>query len=243
MIMNKKLFFPAVVLLFLSQSIYGQVQSISFYTDYSTALSKRLSVNKADGVGGGLTLRFKVADMFVVSLTGGYTLYSVSQDSALQKWNWDFWEIRYKNRVAADLAENPGSKASLVPVQKMDLLPVLIGIGKEFNLSESFAVYAEAGGGLYFYTRRMYLAEEWQRRFDSYGLTYEYAYRNFATDKYGNPAVVFGNVTGRYTLSEGFALEAKVKYSHILNINDKMGYNAFIFENDFGFAVSAVFNY
>lgn len=241
--MKKLIIITIAAFLFLTDSSYSQVQSISFYSDYSTALSKRLSVNKASSVGGGLTLRFDVSGLFVISLTGGYSLYSVSQDSALQKWNWDFWEIRYRNRVAADLAENPGSKASIVPVQKMDLMPVLLGFGKEFSISESFSVYPEIGAGIYFYTRRMYLAEEWQRRFDSYGITYEYSYRNFASDKFGNPAVIFGNLSARYTLSEGFALEGKIKYAQVMNLNDKMGYNAFVFENDFGFGVSVVFNY
>ncbi|MCK6613509.1 MAG: hypothetical protein L6Q47_04680 [Ignavibacteriaceae bacterium] len=239
----KKTLLLAIVCFMLADTVHAQVTSISFYSDYSAGLSKRIKVTEADAVGGGLILKYNVMDWFSLNLTAGYTLYSVSQDSALQKWNWDFWEIRYRNRVAADLAENPGSAASLVPVQKMDILPVLLSFSREFELTDNLKISPEIGGGVYFYTRRMYLAESWQRRFDSYGLTYEYSYRNFATNKYGNPAVIFAGAGVRYIFTEGFSLEGSVKYQQILKTEGSMGYNEFIFENALSTGLALVFSY
>lgn len=239
----KKLMILAIVSMLMAGAAQAQVTSISFFSDYSSGLSKRIKVTEADAVGGGLILKYNVMDWFTLNLTAGYTLYSVSQDSALQKWNWDFWEIRYKNRVAADLNENPGSAASIVPVQKMDILPVLISFSKEFELTEDLKISPEIGGGVYFYTRRMYLAESWQRKFDSYGLTYEYSYRNFATNKYGNPVVIFAGTGLRYVISEGFSLEGSVKYHQVLKTEGSMGYNEFIFENALSTGLALVFSY
>lgn len=239
----KKLVLLAVLSFILTGALQAQVKSISFFSDYSASLSKRISVSEADAVGGGLTLKYNVSDWFSFNLTAGYTLYSISQDSALQKWNWDFWEIRYRNRVAADLAENPGSAASIVPVQKMDILPVLISFSREFELMEGLKISPEVGGGVYFYTRRMYLAESWQRKFDSYGLTYEYSYRNFATNKYGNPIVLFAGAGLRYIITEGFSLEGSVKYHQVMKTEGSMGYNEFIFENALSTGLALVFSY
>lgn len=239
----KKTFLLAFVSFLFTGALHAQVTSISFFSDYSAGLSKRIRVTEADAVGGGIIVKYNVMDWFSLNLTAGYTLYSISQDSALQKWNWDFWEIRYKNRVAADLNENPGSAASIVPVQKMDILPVLLSLSREFELTERLKISPEVGGGVYFYTRRMYLAESWQRKFDSYGLTYEYSYRNFATNKNGNPVVLFAGAGLRYVISEGFSLEGSVKYHQVLKTEGAMGYNEFIFENALSTGLALVFSY
>jgi len=235
--------FSAIIFLLLISTGYAQVKSISFFADYSLPLSKRLAVTKIDAVGGGVELRFKVYENYSIGFNGGYNLYSIQQDSALKQWNWEFWEIRYRGIVNDALSKNPNLSATLSPIQKMDLYPFYLTINGEFELFGNLSIKPHAGAGVLFYTRRMYLLEEWQKKFDQYNYEFSYSYRNYAEDKSGNPFSFMGGIDLGYEFTEGFILDTAVKYFYILETEGKYGYHHFPMKDVFNIKLGLTFLY
>jgi len=218
-------------------SVGAQIQSISFYSNYAVALGKRLAVTNATAVGGGVELRIGVLDNYSVSIVGGYDLFSLQQDSALAQWNWRFWTERYQGIVRDNLASDSSLSATLNRVQKMDLLPLLLTVNAEFTPSKDFTLRPFVGGGFLFYTRRMYLVEDWQKRFSAIGYTFEYSYRNFAQNKVGNPAVLIGGVTAGYQVNDFITLDVAARYLTVLPTTGKLGFDEFPFTSALDFKV------
>ncbi len=208
-----------------ASSAFGQIHSVQFFGNYSAALGKRIHVTKATSFGGGAEVRFQIGGGVYLNLSGGYERYSIDQDSALARWNWRFWNERYSGIVRENLTTNPSLSATLTPVQFMEAIPIMLTVGTEFMLSESFIVRPALGGGAFFFTRSLYLDEQWQKRFDSQNHTFEYRYQNFASDKKGNPLIVAGQVEMGYLFAEGFSFDASVRYVHVLSTPGKFGYN------------------
>lgn len=232
-----------VLVIFLTSSLLSQeLRSVQFFSDYSMPNVKRLQVNKIDAVGGGIKISFKLDEDSDLDFNFGYQLYSIQQDSALARWNWDFWEIRYKNRIAADLIERPGLAVSLNPIQKMDLYPVYLTLTHNVRLFEGFKVTPKLGGGVMFYTRRMYLVEDWQRRFDS-TFTFEYSYRNFATNKIGNPFFVTFGLALDYRAGDYIELSAGSEFRHIFRTPNKFGFDQFVFNDALSVKLGITFLY
>lgn len=234
--------FICICLCFIAESA-AQIESARLYISYSTPLSKRLSVNEIDGMGGGLELSIRVTDFLSVSVSGGYELYSLNQDNALEQWNWRFWEQRYRGIVRADTAADPGLKASLNPVQKMDAIPLIINLKGVFRLAERFSVSPSAGAGVIFYTRRMYLHEYWEKRFTAADYTFEYDFRNFAQDKTGNPFLFSLGTELDYLLADYLSLSAAVKYIKIAATPGKYGYSEFPFDDELTIKAGLKFHY
>ncbi|MCX6151180.1 MAG: hypothetical protein NTX22_11690 [Ignavibacteriales bacterium] len=209
---------------FVSQS-FGQIHSINLSGAFSQPMSKRLKVNKINALGGEATVSFDLYKDYHVNVSFGYNLYSVSQDSALEKWNWVFWLLRYKGIVNDALAKYSYLKATLSPVQKMDLYPLFVTASADFELIENIHVGAQLGGGVIFYTRRLYLHESWQKYFSTLDYEFKYDYYNFADPKSGNPFALVGGLNVGYEFLEGFVLDAGFKYVYILKTEGKYGYN------------------
>ncbi|NUN10582.1 MAG: hypothetical protein HUU54_15510 [Ignavibacteriaceae bacterium] len=229
--------------LFITASLLAQeVRSVQFFSDYSMPNVKRLNVNKIDAVGGGLKISFKIDEDSDLDFNFGYQLFSIQQDSALARWNWDFWEIRYKNRIASDLIERPGLAVSLNPIQKMDVYPVYLTLSHRVKITDGLKIIPKIGGGLMFYTRRMYLEEEWQKRFDS-TFTFEYSYRNFATNKIGNPIFVTMGLTIDYSIGDYIDISAGSEFRHIFRTPGKFGFDQFVFNDALSVKLGITFLY
>lgn len=206
-------------------SAVAQIHSVQFFGTYSTALGKRIFVTKATSFGGGAEVRFHVGGGLFINLRGGYERYGIEQDSALARWNWRFWTERYAGIVRENLTTNPSLSATLTPVQYMEAIPLMLAVGMEFLMSETLILRTAVGGGAFFFTRSLYLDEQWQKRFDAQNHTFEYRYRNFASDKKGNPLVVGGHAEMAYLFAEGFSLDVSLRYLHVLSTPGKFGYN------------------
>jgi hypothetical protein len=216
---------------------------VNAYGSYSTVLGKRLAVTKADGFGGGVEGRISLSENIKLNLSVSFERYSVQQDSALARWNWRFWNERYQGIVRDNLASDPTLRATLDPVQYMELLPVLASISVEVNPLSDLSVRQSVGGGVVFYTRSLYLNETWQKRFDAASYTFEYSYRNFAQDKKGNPLVVVGSIELAYRITDVLALSGTARYTSVIRSEGSFGYDGFPLNDALAFYLGLSFLY
>lgn len=242
---GKKFLIAFLTTLMLSNISFPQIKlsTISFYTDYSYPLSKRLMVTKIDAVGGGIEVSFSVNKYLELSLSGGYSLFSLQQDSAIQQWNWRFYTERYAGIIRDNLRADSTLAAYLNPVQKMDLVPFQISLKGIFTPAKNFYVKPQLGAGIYFYTRRLYLEERWRKIFYEANYTFEYSYRNFASNKYGNPAGIFGLIEFDYQPSEIFTIGTTFGYTYFFRTKGKMGFDQFPIQDYFNFKIILTFLY
>lgn len=234
------------VLIFLAQNFAAsqvKISSIAFYADYSYPLKKRLLVTKIDAVGGGADVSFSILKNFEIGLNLGYSLFSLQQDSAIKLWNWRFYTERYAGIIRDNLRADSTLAAYLNPIQKMDLVPVQFSIKGLFNPIRSIFIKPQIGAGIYFYTRRLYLEETWRKKFDEANYTFEYSYRNFATNKYGNPVGVFGLIEFDYQPSEIFTIGTAFGYNYFFRTPGKFGYDQFPINDYFNFKIFLTFLY
>ncbi|MBI9071052.1 MAG: hypothetical protein JEY94_05615 [Melioribacteraceae bacterium] len=210
---------------------FGQLQSIEPYMSYSTVMSKRLDLKDAAAVGGGVKLKFNLYNNLSIGVNAGYSLYTIHQNDAIDKWGWFFWDARYKNTIQSNLNAFPELSAKIGNIQKMDLIPVLIDLNYNIDISDKFTVAPVIGGGIYFYTRRFYITESWTKSFEEIDYQFSYNYRNIAPVKKGNPLVFFGGLLINYKIFENFHLKTEINYVYIAETNG-LGYNNFPYSDE-----------
>lgn len=206
---------------------FAQLQSISFYGDYSSALSTRLQVTEADAVGGGVKIKFLVLDKLSINVNGGYRLYSLSEPDVLNNWGWVFWTDRYYPKIVSDLNADQNLGVQISATQKMDLIPFSLSVGYDFSPVENIELTTSIGGGVYFYTRRMFAVENWSKYYPDADYTLHYSYRNFAPSKKGNPFFINGNLNIQYKLYESFGVFTNIQYSYVIPTEGSFGYDDF----------------
>ncbi|MBZ0199045.1 MAG: hypothetical protein K8H86_04195, partial [Ignavibacteriaceae bacterium] len=236
--------------LFCGNTAAQNLESLTFYSTYSTAVtseflgkSNKISVYRAEGYGGGAEFSFHIYDKFYINLNGGFTHYTIQQDSALLQWHWRFWDDRYRNRVKADLAADSNLAATITPMQTMDIIPVILTLNYKFEPVKNLFITPYAGGGILFYTRSLFINEYWEKYFTQVNYSFSYSFRNFADDKKGNPAVINGGVDITYKLSEIFRIQSKFNFYHVIKTEGSMGYNDFPFYNAINFNLGLTFMY
>jgi len=239
---KNKIIIQLILILLASVSINAQIKYVNVFADYSQPMDKRLSVNKISGMGGGAEINFNIYSGISISFTAGYRLYSLQQDSAIAKWNWKFWLTRYKNIVATDLNADPTLKATLDPVQKMDVIPAMLSVKYSRAIISKFTAQIGLSAGVFFYTRRLYLNEHWSKRFSSIDYTFDYAYRNFADNKYGNPFFYNGSLDLGYEFTDNICLNFGASYLQVVE-KEHTGYESFPFKNSFDIKLGLTFLY
>lgn len=218
-------------------SIKAQLQSIEPYFGYTKTMNTRFDISDADAVGGGVKIQFKLYKEFSIRLNTGYKLYSIHQDDAITQWEWFFWDARYENTIESNLNAFKELSVDIGSIQKMDLIPVKLDFVYSFKVGEKFTVIPSVGGGVYFYTRRLYITESWTKRFEEIGYDFSYSYRNFTPDKTGNPIVAFGGLQLNYEILENFHLRSELLYTNIFSTEDEFGFNDFPFNNEITFNI------
>lgn len=222
--------------LFFSGVSNAQLQSVKFFGNYSYALkdyttNSYIDGNKkvvsADAVGGGLEVKYHLLDRFHLAVQAGYGLYAIHQDSALERWEWRFWETRYKGNVRDALKSDTSLSATISTIQKMDTYPVFLVLNFEFFDSPQFAFDAEYGIGLIFFTRRLFLEETWRKKFPQVGYQVEYSFQNFAPSRVGNPVASFVGANATWKISELFGLTGSARYVHVYDTGSEFNYNDF----------------
>jgi len=214
-----------------AESAHGQFRSATIFTSYSAALTTRPGVTEAKGWGGGLELQFDVTPQIGVSLSGFYEYLSVEQPNALEEWNWDFWIQRYRGIVQANLASDPNLSATLVPDVVTEGIPVYLSASFALEPLPAVRLRPYAGAGVYFYTKKMYLLEQWSKYFPDVDYTLTYDYRNFAPPKRGNPFLGVAGFDLSVRIVEMLELGAGVRYMHILSSAGSRGSDELPMEN------------
>ncbi len=240
--MKKILLFITGIIL-LSGFSFAQLKSVTVFTDYSYAPTTRLEITNADAVGGGVKVKFAVWDNFNLGFIGGYKLYSLREPDVLNTWGWIFWTDRYYNKIVSDLAADPNLSVEISAVQKMDLMPVVLFAEYDFELADNFIVTPMVGGGIYFYTRRMYAVENWSKYFPGADYTFNYSFRNFAPAKKGNPVFAKSGLDLQYRLFETMSIYSSINYIYIIHTEGSMGYNVFPFANEVSLKLGIVIKY
>lgn len=239
--MKKKI--VIISLFFFISALNAQViKSIQVGADYSLPLSKRINVENIDAVGGILKINFGLYENLSFSFAGGYKLYSISQTNQLLGWGWVFWNDRYLNKIESDIKADPNLSVEIGSVQKMDVIPAIITFDYQIDLTEKLRLTPIAGGGIYFYTKRLYAKETWTKQFPKENYSFTYTFRNFAPNKKGNPFVILGGFNLNYNFTEGFGLNGEVLYSQVLSA-ENMGFAEFPFDNELSLKLGLTINY
>jgi hypothetical protein len=221
----------------------AQLQTITAFSAYSSVLSKRLDVQQADAVGGGVDVVYAVTEHFSVGLRGGYFLYSLNQTDQLNRWGWRFWNDRYYNKIQADMRADPSLTAVIGSVQKMDLLPLSLHCDYLMQVGEAMTVIPSLGAGAAFYQRRLYADETWTKSFPSANYSFTYNLRNFAPTKKGNPLFGTAGISLRYRLFASAGIYSSALYTHYAETKDSFGYTNFIAQNEIGLRLGLEFYY
>ncbi len=239
----KNIFLFLLLACLLTIDATAQLESISLFTDYSSAQSTRLQVTEADAVGGGVKINFKIIENFSISLNGGYKLYSLNEPDVLNNWNWVFWTQRYYPKIVSDLNADQNLAVVISAVQKMDLIPISLGFNFKLPYSDKISFTQSFGFGVYFYTRRMYAVENWSKYFPDADYTFSYSFRNFAPNKKGNPLFVNFNSELSYSLWTDFRLFTQINVNTLIPTKGSMGYDAFPLKNEISFALGLAIYY
>lgn len=238
----KNLFYISFLVSLLSISS-AQVKSINLIGDYSSAINKRLDITKADAVGALVSIKINLIDNLNMNLTSGYKLYSLNEPDVLKSWEWDFWTERYYPKIISDLNADPNLSVEIGAIQKMDLIPIIILFNYDVNLYEELTISPSAGGGIYFFTRRMFATENWSKKFPDANYTLTYSYRNFAPDKKGNPVFAKAGLDITYNLLNYLDLTASTYYTKVIETNGSMGYDMFPFDSELSINFGLSFKY
>ncbi len=232
-----------LILLLIPLMTNAQLRTITAYTEYSSTLSKRLDVTKADALGGGVDILFAVSEEITIGMRGGYYFYSVQQTDQLNRWGWRFWNDRYLNKIQADMKADPSLTAVIGSVQKMDLIPLTVHGDYTIAAAEDLTVTPTIGIGAAFYQRRLYADETWTKTFPSANYSFTYSFRNFAPSKKGNP--LFGTIGASvsYKMFSSIGVHSSVNYTQYLKTPGKFGYDGFIFSNEFSLRLGLDFTY
>jgi len=223
----KRLLVPVILLTAFALTARGQVHSIQAYGTWSRGVNVVPGFTSATAWGGGAAVRIDLGSDLVLAVGAGYEYYRLDQDSALQRWNWKFWNDRYAGIVRANLAADSSLSATLEPVQSMEILPVTVSLGYVLRPGDDFSVRPLLGAGVAFYTRSLYLHESWQKAFDAASYTFAYDYRNFANDKKGNPFFWLAEVQGSWQASELITIDLGARYTGTVRTPGKFGFDEF----------------
>lgn len=231
----------------LSNSIFAQfkLKSIETFTDvtFASDLKKHMKVKEADAFGGSVKIKFHLFDNFSIGLIGGYKLFTVNQDNDLETWGWDYWDLRYKNTVRDNQISMPNLSAEINTFQKMDVIPIILNFDYEYEIIKNVYVIPSFGGGIIFYTRRLYIEETWRKYFSSIDYTFEYTYRNFPPRKTGNPLNAFIGCDISYEFADGYKIFTGINYTYTIITRDEMGYNDFPFRYQLSLKLGLTFSY
>ena len=227
----------------LSQTALGQFRSATVFGSYSSALTKRLGVTEALGWGGGLELQFDLTESFGISLTGMYEYLWIDQPDALDQWNWDFWIQRYRGIVQANLASDPNLSATLTPDVAMEAIPVYLSGSFRLEPLSGVQLRPYVGAGIYFYTKKLYLLEEWNKYFPDVDYTLTYDYHNFAPPKTGNPFLAVAGLDVSGGLFDLLEIAGGVRYLHVLGSGGSRGYGEMPMENSLSVRLGIGFVY
>jgi hypothetical protein len=238
--------FPAALFLatiVCTADVSAQLRSITVYSEYASPLAKRLDVQRADAVGGGVDISYSVLGNFCIGLRGGYALYAIDQTDQLNRWGWTFWNDRYLNKIQADMRADPSLSTVIGSVQKMDLIPATLHLDYVYEADERLMITPSISGGVSFYTRRLFADETWTKTFPAADYSFTYNFRNYAPMKKGNVLHAGFGCVLQYRVFTDVDVSAGAFYTLYAATGNKDGYAAFPFENEANIRLGLNFMY
>lgn len=210
----------------------AQVEAVQFTGGYVQSIADRIRVRDAHGLSAGVDLRIGLVGKLSLSVGLGYERYEIDQDSALQKWNWIFWNDRYAGLVQS-IVRGPDSSiitASLVPNQRMQAFPITVALQYPVIEGEDLSIVPSIGGGMIVFTRKLYLQETWTRYFASVDHTFGYTFEQFSNPKVGNPLFAMASLDVSVRISELLRVRAGGRFVQIIPTEGSMGYDEMPFD-------------
>jgi hypothetical protein len=224
MIRRQSIFVIVMVALLGTEIAQAQLHGVRVFGDYSVGSWRRLSTTRVQGWGGGVELRYQLTPNFGINLQAGYALFSIDQPDAIEQWNWDFWIERYKGNIQATLQSDPNLSAVLTPEQVLEATPVALTLSAELPVMDRLVIGAYGGGGIYFFTKKLYIKEDWKKYYPEADYTFQYSYLNFANPKPGSPWTLVGGIEARYRLSSMFELNGAFRGNYMVRTKGRRGY-------------------
>lgn len=212
--------------------LFPQVNSVTFsgaFTGTFREKSERWKIKSVSGFGGDIDIKFDLYKNIKVTLSGGYHGLSIDQDNfaLFAQYNWKYWK-RYFGDIndtafyrstqwVQTILKDSNYSGSFNPVQKMDVFPVTLTFSYEMNLFPDFTLRPSLGGGIIFYQKRLYVEENWRKKFpDLDNYVYDYSFRNMTDNVNGYPLAIVAGLEADYKLGDIIQLTGGFKYCGIL---------------------------
>lgn len=201
----------------LQPAAFGQIQSITTSVDYAFALSKRLNVESASAIGGGAEVRLCLYENTSLAISAAYASYAIEQPDALNNWNWNFWNERYYPKIQSDMRADANLTATIGSVQSMEAIPVMLSVLYSYAADDRLTIRPRVGGGVSFFTRKLYADETWTKQFPQAAYTLTYNLRNFAPDKKGTVIALGLGCEAAYRIASDVHVTALAQYRTYLS--------------------------
>jgi len=213
-----------------SVSARAQIQSISTFAEYASPLNKRLNVQSASAIGGGVEVSLKLYENASIGLRAAYVSYSIDQPDQLNQWNWNFWNDRYYPKIQSDMRADPNLTAQIGSFQSMDMIPVSVAVNYSAMVDDNLTIVPKLAGGVSFFTRKLYADETWTKQFPRAEYTLTYNLRNFAPEKKGTVIFLAPGCDAGYQISSDVSITVGVQYKHY--VSSITGHGDFPLENE-----------
>ena len=219
------------------------IQRIGFMGLYTGGLDLNTPVTGLSGMGAMLETRFRLYDRLTFSFYAGYSYLHVNQPDPIEWWEWDYWEIYYRNYLSVWTGEGIYTY-EIDPQQRVELYPVLLTLNYEFpELLRRLSGSVSIGGGYFVFENRLFTNERWWKEFPNIDYVYEYSFSNHAPSKNGS---LFGFVAGMnltYRVSNILGINLSTNYNHIISSIRKDDFQIFPYTSSVNFVTGIVLFY
>ncbi|HOP50861.1 MAG TPA: hypothetical protein PK887_09595 [Ignavibacteriales bacterium] len=266
----KKLIFLFIIcinIIVIPQSF--KIKSLNFLTDYNFSFStknKELSIKSVKGFGGGIEISYNIYDNIGMSISYGYQLLDIDQDKRplFKEWSWKAWKRYYGdiNAYSTDslflklapqpvvklIRDNPAYKnmdifQSFIPEQKIDIYPLQLNFNYDYKI-DNLNIKPAIGGGIIFFTRRLYVVEKWDKLFPELNYEYTYAFNNFCDKTFqGNVFNLNTSLELGYNIDNTIIIGLNTRYLYIFNTGKNNGYDHFPMKDLFSAQLKLSFIY
>ncbi len=182
---------------------------------YLFAGSMSDGVTSSSGPGTALSLEFQPMRILGVAVGAQLHRIGITQDDAVDRWNWGYWELEWRNQSEI-LLRSPDYSAEQTPVQHATLisgsLMPMLSVG-----SGQIRARIAAGPSVTYFARSLYLDEHWTRYYPESDHTVEMSFRNYAEDKTGYEFGADAKISADYHLSSLLGVTAGVHYRRLFH--------------------------
>jgi hypothetical protein len=134
-------------------------------------------VEKSAGFGFSGQFNRRLTKNFDITLRVGYNTHYLTQDSVLDEWNWDYWDLRYtdyldnlgtftkKNGKLHYTKNDTTFLADFDPRQTLGETMLSLGLEYHKDLTKNIRFYTDCNFGVNVYRRNIKMVEDWTKTF------------------------------------------------------------------------------